>query len=145
MALEVMYQSPKKDHPTNQPHRSSWISEHDTVARQRLEERGWKIISTREAPAEAAPAPLQSVPRNLPGAPTGEAQTFDATRVEGLTRFDFLTDDQRSALAEAGYGDDEALRAASDEDLRAVRGIGAAAVRNLRKSLLTPNGEDAAG
>jgi hypothetical protein len=44
----------------------------------------------------------------------------------------FLTDEQRAALTAAGYGTPEAIRAANDEQLDAVPGIGEAAVQKLR-------------
>jgi hypothetical protein len=47
-----------------------------------------------------------------------------------------LTDEQRAALIAAGFGTLEALRAATDEQLREVEGVGPAAVRKIRQTLL---------
>lgn len=45
-----------------------------------------------------------------------------------------IDDDQRAALAEAGFGTAEAVRNATDEDLLAVRGIGKATLQKLREA-----------
>jgi hypothetical protein len=45
-----------------------------------------------------------------------------------------LSDDQIASLRAAGYGDAASIRAASDEDLLKVDGIGPAAIRRLREA-----------
>lgn len=61
-------------------------------------------------------------------------QGTQETPVDGLAGLG-LTAEQIQALTEAGFGDRQALAAASDDDLDAVPGIGKATIANLRKAL----------
>jgi hypothetical protein len=56
---------------------------------------------------------------------------------------DGVTDEQRAALAEAGYDTLEKVQAATDEELDAVAGIGPATVARLREGQPeTPDGDE---
>lgn len=74
-----------------------------------------------ERPAEAQPEP------SAPGA-------NDAS----LGEWGGLNDATVQALREGGFADAEAVRAATDEQLQAVRGVGPRAVRNIREALAVP-------
>jgi hypothetical protein len=69
-------------------------------------------------------------PPALTETPRAEGQGDGATA--GLDAAE-LTDPQRQALAEAGYTTDAQVRAAADEELLAVPGIGPATLRQLRE------------
>lgn len=121
MPMFLIYESPKKERRHSAP-----IAETDTSARKLLEARGWRIVERREeAPPEAA-----------------ELEPLAAPVVEGEDPFadyrDTLKDEQWEALTGAGYATPDAIRAASDNDLRGVEGIGPASVRNLRAALAKP-------
>jgi len=58
-----------------------------------------------------------------------------ATELE-IALTDVLSAEQLKSLHEAGYTTIEAIRAATDDALRDVKGVGPAAVRNIRKVLL---------
>lgn len=52
--------------------------------------------------------------------------------------FAFLSDEQWTALQQAGFDSEAAIHAATDDQLRDVKGIGPAAVRDIRKELAGP-------
>lgn len=142
MAKQVMYESPKKDNPRSpasiQPHRSDWIDAGDTPSRQTLEGRGWTIVAERDEPAEAEPASphRRPPPVRRAGAEVAPTESRPPRSFRERAVGDYgLTEAQTEVLMVAGYRDEDALRAASDNDLRAVEGIGPATVRNLRKAL----------
>lgn len=95
---------------------------------------------------EPTPAPTaeESAPVPGPGDPEhttlveiggGEGSVLASpSEVTGTDPLAFLTADQRAALAAKGYGSPEAIRAASDEELDAVDGIGPATVTRLREA-----------
>jgi hypothetical protein len=121
MATVLIYESPKKEKLRSAP-----IAETDTAARTLLEARGWRIVERRE---EASPEAVVVAPLAAPV-------------VEGKDPFadyrDTLKDEQWAALTGAGYTTPDAIRAASDDDLRGVPTIGPAALRELRAALAAP-------
>lgn len=110
-----IYESPKGER-----HRSGPVLETETARRALLEERGWRVVETHDDTA-----------------PVREAVT-EVVTVASDERFDFLTAEQRAALQKAGFTTEDALRNATDADLRNVQGIGPAAVRDIRKALTGP-------
>lgn len=113
----TVYESPKSGRK-----RSDRIPEGDK-RNAYLREHGWRVVETidTEAPAEVVPV--------------------EALTLESEHPLAFLSSAQRYALVDAGYGGDDELRAATDDELRAVDGIGPAAVRDIRKSLAGPQPE----
>ena len=123
-----IYQSPRRS--GGKPLISNPIPEEDERARTHLEGRGWHIIQTLggDAPADA---------------PTGEDGEGAALQRDHqwLRLVGTLTDDQQQNLIEAGYDTAESLLAATDADLQAVKLIGAAATRAIRKAAKAAEGE----
>jgi DNA-directed RNA polymerase alpha subunit len=79
---------------------------------------------------ERAPDPKPDL-RGLPESDNPQEDTGTQGELDELG----LTADQSQALRDAGYRDRASLRAASDEELQAVPGVGRATVRNLRDKL----------
>jgi DNA uptake protein ComE-like DNA-binding protein len=127
-----IYESPKGER-----RRSGPVHESETARRAWLEARGWRVVETRatEAPQTVYQALTQLAETPSLANVSGEA---DGVRLAGDERLDFLSEDQRASLHSAGFASEADLRAASDEDLRAVKGIGPAAVRDIRKALSEP-------
>ena len=90
-----------------------------------------RLVETREQPTPrpsvepAAQAPSASPPATTSQPPAGGTQQ----QADPLA---FLTPEQRASLAAAGYGSVEAIRAASDQQLDDVPGIGPETVKKLR-------------
>lgn len=80
----------------------------------------------------AAPEP-QSAPARP--APTAAAPSPPATSSQQAGPLDFLSAEQRAALTAAGYDTPEAIRAATDDQLDGVDGIGPATVARLREAV----------
>lgn len=116
MTRFYIFESPKFERKRSSPIPAG------TVAAERLQAQGWKIVETISDETFADTEPAAQHP------PEVEAP-------HSVLEFDVLTEEQARALWEAGYGDENALRAASDDELRAVEGVGPAAVRNIRKAL----------
>lgn len=143
MSRKMIYQSPKPDKL-----RSSPISEDNRAARKRLEERGWRIVEVLDDDAmERSPEPAsESTPDQLAEglSPAGDLDSRDTqvfspvptetaiNESDWLDHLDFLSEDQRDGLRLARLNTIEAIRNASDADLRAVRGVGASTVKHLR-------------
>jgi predicted flap endonuclease-1-like 5' DNA nuclease len=62
--------------------------------------------------------------------PRGEASTGH----HAVSALDVLDADQQAAMRAAGLDTDDKIRAASDDDLKAVEGIGPATIRKLREA-----------
>ena len=67
----------------------------------------------------------------------GDEEEVEDHELGALFKAVNLTDDQVAALVEAGFDSVEAITEATDGDLQAVKGIGAATVRRLREVNLT--------
>jgi hypothetical protein len=75
-------------------------------------------------------APVVPAQDEMRPAGTGEGSTGH----HPMMNLDVLDADQQAALGKAGFGSAEAIRAASDEDLLKVEGVGPATLRKLRES-----------
>lgn len=82
------------------------------------------------SPAAQAPTSAEEFKARQDAAATGAASEGAGGSLEGAD----LTDAQREALAAAGFTTAADVRAASDEQLLAVEGIGPAAVKKLREA-----------
>ena len=71
-------------------------------------------------------------------APAGKKQTPPTQTTPQPLAGLSLTAEQQAALVAAGYGDRDALAAATDDDLIAVTTIGKATVESLRAALAAP-------
>lgn len=109
---QYIYQSPQFGKRLSAP-----IDASDSKAHAVLEGAGWRIVETLNATLDG----------DITTVPVVEEETFED--VDGLTEV------QRDALIEAGYIDAAALTNATDEELRAVKGIGPATVKAIRKAL----------
>ena len=151
MPREVRYESPKRGAGT--PLRSEWIAADDDRSRTHLEGKGWRIVETREKPVAVPRVPPLPLPGEKPSPPgllltdtpppaAAEEQItepeFSPEQVVILAEMLDLTETQTDALIAAGYNTADKLRAAADDQLRAIDGIGPAAVRNIRKALAAP-------
>ena len=142
MAMYVVYESAVQGSGlAGKKARSAPIPADNAKARETLERAGWKLVEEFEADAATA-------------AQRGEVVTFeeDAARVDTLIETTEapvfvtalgdqfwnsmgVTNAQRDALINTGYVGADSLNAATDAQLQEVPGIGAAAVRNIRKAL----------
>lgn len=120
MSKQYVYQSPKKA-SAGRPARSTWIDESDTVSRRALEEKGWRIVETRDTGSDEPPTVID------------ENVDLHAD-LHWMRLVNSLTDVQQQALLDAGFDSAEKLAAATDDTLRDVKGLGPAAVRNIRKA-----------
>lgn len=140
----LIYESPRRDNARGKPHQSVPLAESNTRARQHLESKGWKIVRTfdeselvQQPEPELLPVPGTAVEN---AAPVVSDELEDAPLLDAPFLQAGLSDEQARALIEAGFGTAESVRNATDDELTAVKGIGAATVRNLRKALTTPEG-----
>lgn len=116
--------------PNDEKRKSAPIDAADTQAVGILEAAGWTIVSRS---ADDTPVP-NAPPTDLSGTPrASDAGTTSATG--DLSGFDFLSDEQRASLTDAGYASPDALRGADDASLREVKGIGPSALKHLREVL----------
>lgn len=122
MSTHVIYQSPKKE-----KHKSAPIPVTDERARKLLEGKGWRVVER----LDLDPVPFE----DAESLPVDTNTEDDLTHVWTLADVTELNAEQRTALEAAGFGTEEALREATDEQLRAVEGVGPASVRNIRKAL----------
>ncbi len=116
---QFVYQSPRK--AAGRPLRSTWVDEADTATREVLEGKGWRIVETREVGSTEPPTVIDEN-AELRG-------DLLWIRLVGT-----LTDVQQQALLDAGFDSAEKLAAATDDELRDIKGLGPAAVRNIRKA-----------
>lgn len=125
MTTLLIFQSPRR--LAGNPLLSNPINADDTRSCTRLLNKGWRVVETRSDEPEYAP---------------DEGADVDAMRadVDWTRAIASLTDDQQRELIAAGYSTSAQLRAATDAQLHAVKGIGVAAVRNLRKDLKAAGG-----
>lgn len=114
-----IFESPKREKRRSAPIAAG------SPAEQTLRARGWRLVET------VSDETLVEVVDTTPELPDQLPPAYAPIVLDRAG----LTDAQFQALVEAGYADADVLRAATDEDLRAVEGIGPAAVRNLRKAL----------
>jgi len=165
MPLQYRYESPRKKANTH-PLRSDWIDETAASSRARLEEKGWRIVERREVPESEAAAAARIADTQPTPAEWLAALNLTPEQIETLRQFgvtvpedatppedikqpedakpteleialtDVLSAEQLKSLHEAGYTTIEAIRAATDDALRDVKGVGPAAVRDIRKVLL---------
>lgn len=116
----LIYQSNKRNSDRGGKTRSDAIAADNVKARAILERAGWTVVETFERDDNAV------------------TETTEVKSVN-VAWFDWdaagVTVAQHKALFDAGFGTDSALNAATDAELQAVNGIGAATVRNLRKAL----------
>jgi hypothetical protein len=91
------------------------------------------VASTPVEPALVAPVAAMPTP---PPATVAEASPMGepSTGTHAVGALDVLDADQQAALSAAGFGSADAIRAASDEDLLKVEGIGPATLRKLREA-----------
>ncbi len=116
---QFVYQSPRK--AAGRPLRSTWVDEANTATREVLEGKSWRIVEAREV---GSPEPPTLVDENA-----DLHADLNWMRLVGS-----LTDMQQQALLDAGFDTAEKLAAATDDTLRDVKGLGPAAVRNIRKA-----------
>lgn len=119
MTEYLIYQSSKRASDRGGRTRSDAIAADNAKAREVLERAGWTVVETFERDEDAVTETTEAEPVDV-------GFTWDAAGV---------TDAQHKALFDAGFGTDSALNAATDAELQAVPGIGAATVRNLRRAL----------
>lgn len=143
MTKFLIYESPKRDNPKGHPHRSAPIREDDETSRRVLEGKGWRIVETRDEQPVPEPAPLLPVGRSDDLLTDGAALVFDDATTQQLPPLrgqlftESLTEEQANSLERAGYGNVNAIRNATDAQLREVDGITAGVVRKLRADLKT--------
>lgn len=127
MTKHFIFQSPRRS--GGKPLRSNPIAEDDTRSITLLTRHGWRKVETidPDAPAESK---LEMEPEDA-----ALARDHQWLRLVGT-----LSDDQQQSLLDAGYDTAEKLLAASDADLQAVKFIGAAATRAIRKAAKTIEG-----
>jgi len=113
MSKRLIYESPKGER-----RRSAPIEESNKAAWMLLESKGWHVVEVLTD--DDAPPDFDGL-----STPAPEPVGFAAA----------LTTEQLDALAAAGYVTPDAMRKATDAELRAVPGIGPATVRNLRAAL----------
>lgn len=133
---EFILESPKKGNEKSKPHRSDWVREDETRRLSYLLGKGWRVVEEREYVAPVAAPDFIQVERT--------PEETDETRLTATAFEDGFADlsaEQGAALRSADFGTVQSLRDASDDDLRAVPGIGPAAVRNIRKALVQPGAE----
>lgn len=154
MTEYLIYQSNKRNSDRGGKTRSDAIAADNHKARAVLERAGWTVVERfeREDAAEPVASNLPRVAQELLAAERGEVEiawedvgvpeeVTETTEVAPVNAAGFdwdaagVTEAQHKALFEAGFGTDSALNAATDAELQAVNGIGAATVRNLRKAL----------
>lgn len=126
MANEIRLQSPKKE-----KRQSTWLAKGSSAAKLLIGQ-GWTVIETRGNEA-VPPTEEASTP---PLATTDTALSTMAVEAEPLDAMDFLKDEQRDALRQAGYRTRQSLHDATDDELRDVKGIGPGTLRNLRAALV---------
>lgn len=112
----LIYQSNKRNSDRGGKTRSDAIAADNVKARAILERAGWTVVE------------------RFSDTPDEVTETTEVEAVDFWSRTE-TTIGQVKALTDAGFGTEDALNAATDAELQAVNGIGAATVRNLRKAL----------
>jgi hypothetical protein len=133
---KLIYESPKKDRKRSAP-----IAASDKASRDTLEEKGWRLIQTIEdAPIPEEVTSDESSTPNTPASPNSSQSSEQEPPPAFLETIAALTAEQRTALDNAGLATEDALRSATDDELKSVPKIGPAAVRDIRAALL-PQGQ----
>lgn len=165
MTEYLIFQSSKRNSDRGGKARSDAIAADNVKARAILERAGWTVVERFEREDDAEPTASNrpriaqealAVEQDDSGVLSQVKDAFRAARGrmdEGVPEevtdttevpevgagFDWdaagVTDAQHKALFDAGFGTEDALNAATDAELQAVPGIGAATVRNIRKAL----------
>jgi len=123
MVTHLIYESPKRDKKRSAP-----VAESDARTRAWLEGLGWRVVETVGILSEGQTETL------------AEPAETEASEESSEDVFTHLSEEQRVALVAAGFDSEAALRAATDEQLRDVEGVGPGTVRNIRK-FLQPEGQ----
>ena len=116
----MIYTHPKYDHTQE-------VQPHEKVRMRLLERAGWSAQS--EAPATGL---------HISGGITGidiSQETYDAIRGNPDTVHEVFEPKLADLLDDAGYWALDKLRAASDDDILAISGIGAAKLAHIREVL----------
>ena len=114
----IIYTHPKYDHTQE-------VQPHEKVRMRLLERAGWSAQS--EVPSSGGV---------FAGSITGidiSPETYDLIRGNPVSVHDVFDAKVADLLNDAGYGVVESVRQASDEDLLAISGIGAAKLAHIRK------------
>lgn len=110
----------------------------DRLLAELKEVRSVRFIERLRAELANVKGELAQTTEGAPDAPISDEQTVDdePPAPEPISGDQLgVTEAQAVALIAAGYDTADKLRAAPDDTLRAIEGIGPAAVRNLRKAL----------